>query len=524
MATARSILRFTTLALSAAAIGGGLTLYNYRPYSPIITPVEAVAGTLTLDGSTSGSASFAGNITGASLIDANNNTYYVDPNGATSALFSGKVGIGTTSPQGALTVIGGTTGGTGYAVIGTTGCGTTYTGIGLAGTAISGNCNSYNILSAPTDPTLYINRPTGYDIRFREDNSDQMAIDTGGNVGIGSTAPNSKIDIVSSSEAPSTTGDGVGGNLRLSIGTAVTDESLFFGVNSGGYSWIQAIDPGNAHRNLVLNSEGGYVGIGTTTPQTKFVVSNGAASDGLEFHPTGGVGGSSAFIQAYNRSGSPSPYYDLGLFVEDMYFWSENYGAGVSMTITSTGKVGINTTSPATALNVSGTSSPFNQLTLTDTTSGGTTYVHRKSGAIIEFYNSANGAYAGAVNTTGAYYSSSDSRLKKDITTAPPALDKIMKLRPITYHSLKQSQNDPVNVGFVAQEVAKIFPEAVVENSGNSGYLGLTYQYIFTYGISAIQEQQRLIDKQQTQIQAQQTQIDDLQTQINELKKLIHEK
>jgi hypothetical protein len=44
----------------------------------------------------------------------------------------------------------------------------------------------------------------------------------------------------------------------------------------------------------------GYVGIGTTSPQTSFVVSNGGAQ-GLEI---GWDGSTSQFLQAYNRSGS----------------------------------------------------------------------------------------------------------------------------------------------------------------------------------------------------------------------------
>lgn len=68
--------------------------------------------------------------------------------------------------------------GTGTGVIGNAGFTSNYTGISLNGTL---STSSYNILSSPTEQTLYINRPTGAAIRFREANgADQMVIASGG--------------------------------------------------------------------------------------------------------------------------------------------------------------------------------------------------------------------------------------------------------------------------------------------------------------------------------------------------------
>jgi hypothetical protein len=108
---------------------------------------------------------------------------------------SGNVGIGTTSPANKLTVIGD---GTGLAQIGTTGCGGNYVGVTLSLTAAPGGCTNYTFASSPNDQTLYINRPSGNAIRFRENNAytpDQLIIASGGNVGIGTSAPTSKLDV-----------------------------------------------------------------------------------------------------------------------------------------------------------------------------------------------------------------------------------------------------------------------------------------------------------------------------------------
>ncbi|MFA5124525.1 MAG: hypothetical protein WC473_01680 [Patescibacteria group bacterium] len=63
----------------------------------------------------------------------------------------------------------------------------------LSGTEISQG--TYNLLSSPDNTNLYVNRPSGRNIYFRENNADQMILQTGGNVGIGTVAPTQKLDV-----------------------------------------------------------------------------------------------------------------------------------------------------------------------------------------------------------------------------------------------------------------------------------------------------------------------------------------
>jgi hypothetical protein len=115
--------------------------------------------------------------------------YFLNNTALTSPLMfiagSGYVGIGTASPLAVLDVYGG-----GIAKDATVGPWVTapYNAVYLNGlAAISG---SYNILSSNADQNLYLNRPTGHDIRFRENNNDEMTIQgTTGYVGIGTAAP-----------------------------------------------------------------------------------------------------------------------------------------------------------------------------------------------------------------------------------------------------------------------------------------------------------------------------------------------
>jgi hypothetical protein len=79
----------------------------------------------------------------------------------------------------------------------------------------------------------------------------------------------------------------------------------------------------------------------------------------------------------------------------------------------------------------------------------------------------------------GGFLANSDSRLKKDIATISPneALDKILKLRGVTYHwnDDKTGTTRPENlqIGFIAQEIAEVFPDKVTED--NLGYLQTAY-------------------------------------------------
>jgi len=111
---------------------------------------------------------------------------------------TGNVGIGTTAPASRLTVLGE---GAGIAQLGGTGCGGDFAGLTLGQTAAP-TCNTYHIASSasPVAPetvagTLFINRPAGVSVRFRENNVDQMIITSGGNVGIGYTAPVATLDV-----------------------------------------------------------------------------------------------------------------------------------------------------------------------------------------------------------------------------------------------------------------------------------------------------------------------------------------
>ena len=103
------------------------------------------------------------------------------------------------------------------------------------------------------------------------------------------------------------------------------------------------------------------------------------------------------------------------------------------------------------------------------------------------------------VNTTGAWTVSSDATLKKNINPLSAVLDRVLQLRPVSYHYKRQKDSEQLITGFIAQEVQPLFPEMVVD--GEDGKLGMTYATAGIIAIKAIQEQQAIIQEQNNEIE-----------------------
>ena len=133
-----------------------------------------------------------------------------------------------------------------------------------------------------------------------------------------------------------------------------------------------------------------------------------------------------------------------------------------------------------------------------------------------------NGVSKGKFSTVnGAYTLVSDRRLKKDLTPAEEALPKLMKLQAFNYHYIDNASDDPLSHGFIAQDVAELFPSFVarVTSGTDSDMLGIDYNNFTVLAIKAIQEQQGVIKEQAAAIQQQQTQIDELVKRLVALEK-----
>lgn len=87
-----------------------------------------------------------------------------------------------------------------------------------------------------------------------------------------------------------------------------------------------------------------------------------------------------------------------------------------------------------------------------------------------------------------AFSNPSDRRLKKDIKTIESALDKVMKLRGVSFKWKKKDTNDDKKqIGLIAQEVKRVVPEVVTGKGGKEKY-GIDYGDLAGLFVEAIKE------------------------------------
>ena len=216
--------------------------------------------------------------------------------------------------------------------------------------------------------------------------NDRMFLDLAGNLGINTTLPGSKLHVVGAMQAPAVSGTGTNGMFRLGA-TPTTNLVLDMGVDAttNVYTWLQSRNLSNYATNysLVLNPNGGNVGVGTVNPGFKFDVQGGSlnASGGLciagdcktAWNQVGGssqwvTSGSTISYSAGNVGvGTASPVYSLDVNGGANGFRAKSSsssssdtistfesGSGIQMIVRANGNVGIGTTSPANKLHVAG--------------------------------------------------------------------------------------------------------------------------------------------------------------------------
>jgi hypothetical protein len=114
----------------------------------------------------------------------------------------------------------------------------------------------------------------------------------------------------------------------------------------------------------------------------------------------------------------------------------------------------------------------------------------------------------------------SDKRLKKNIEllSAENNIGKIMQLNGVRYEW--KEYNDNLNLGFIAQDVVDILPEAVRYDADNDIY-SMEYTAIIPVLVEGMKEQQNIIENQNAQIKVLQTQNKSLQLDIETLKQMV---
>ena len=218
--------------------------------------------------------------------------------------------------------------------------------------------------------------------------------------------------------------------------TGVSFGSDFIAFNTGGTERARFADSGN-------------FGINRTTPNFPFVARRTDASGLIaEFANNGGyglwVGQNSATGEAYLRTGSGQPL----AFVT-------NGGSGLAnerMRIHANAYISFGTTSTNPTSGGSVLEGEYGHLQLSRT---GT-----NSETMIRFNRDGSTRGSIVVSTSTTYNTSSDYRLKENVTNLTDALTRLKKVTPRRFSFIDDKDNQLID-GFIAHEVSTAVPEAV---------------------------------------------------------------
>jgi len=358
----------------------------------------------------------------------------------TLSMKNGNVGIGTDSPVSTLDV---KTSGVTILTANTTGFTTAGDGTGFGVyRSNTGRQSGYSWTidsaaeSGGADASEYQIDSIAFNIRKQTTDSslsEVMRIDSSGNVGIGQSSPDTKLDV--------------------KAGATATQDDILWGVqiNNEANGAATNYGAGLKFKNSSISEPYKWSGIAgvagsgySNATDLAFYASSNSTADAVErMRITGGgnlLVGATANTDVSNLT--------LGHLLEA---YSANTGLGAVGTYNNSG------TANCPSLVV------LNRDTSTDSTN-----------VFMRFYanvTSSGATSMGGIVGNGAnnvqFAALSDIREKENIKTIKSSLDKISKLNPVEFDWKKTGEH--INAGFIAQEVEEIFPEYVVENTSNEG-------------------------------------------------------
>ena len=371
---------------------------------------------------------------------------------------------------------------------------------------------------------------------------------TSGNIGIGTSTPDRLLDVhgdveignlgklyvgVNGGGTPAITLNngsgsvGLGSDILLDAsGLISAEDNMHFTIDSDNGTTGAFFDFGkdtetNAATSLMRIQEDGNVGIGTTSPvkilhitdgtavttppmfriqaKTEAVTDPGDVYAGIELGVVGGENSAgaqevTAYIKAIDTRTGTTSFEDGGLAFGTLT--NVEASPSTKMTLTHDGNLGINCTSPAQKLYVSG-----------------------------------NIYATGTV--LGSQAACSDLRWKKDFKPLTGALQSVLSLNGLYYNWKKEEFPEKDfssrrEIGLIAQEVEKIYPELIFTDE--QGYKYLDYSHLTPVLIEAIKDlsaisegQQQIIERLKAENSNKTSDIEELKSEIIEIKAILNQ-
>src|SRR5207245_139261 len=129
-----------------------------------------------------------------------------------------------------------------------------------------------------------------------------------------------------------------------------------------------------------------------------------------------------------------------------------------------------------------------------------------------------SGAFAYFRWSDAAIFGGSDGRLKRDITPLGGVLERVLQLRPVSYHFRSAPDDAPLTLGFIAQVVEPLFPDDVGERAGMTG---LAYSELVPDAIGGIQELNQKVEELERELQRRDAENADLRHRLETLERII---
>jgi hypothetical protein len=278
---------------------------------------------------------------------------------------------------------------------------TTYTDFGLRLLRGNGGANTFSQLYHRGTGDFAIGNVDAAALTFRTSDAERMRITSAGNVGIGTSSPTGRLDILS-------TAAGGAAYMRVANGSGAADS----------YAAI-SFDPGNNGFN-VRDAQIRAINNGSNAVSLTFLVANGdTPNEAMRISPARNVG-----------IGTSSPAERLSV--------NSAAGSGAVGSFTNT-SAGSSLGGVVSSINAGGNNTnSYHYIGVTQTV------------AIWYLYGNGTTSYT------------SDIRVKKNVeTTRDGYLDDVCKLRVVKYNWYNDSDDTPRELGFIAQEVEQVFPGLV---------------------------------------------------------------